>query len=77
MDNYQLAGKYYPPTDYERAEGKAPKMKAKPCRCTAYPFPHRHGSKACKKLADAADLQGYYKQIAEDDWDFVPSDTRY
>jgi hypothetical protein len=78
MDNYKLTGAYYPPSDYERAEGKAPKMKAKPCRCEAYPFPHRLDSKACKELYDStADEQGVWKRVDVDDWKFIPFDTRY
>lgn len=26
------------------------KRKQEPCRCAAYPFPHREGSKACAEL---------------------------
>lgn len=53
MDNYKLTGAYYPPSDYELAEGKAPKMKAKPCRCAAYKFPHRLDSGKCRELYNA------------------------
>jgi hypothetical protein len=37
-DNYKLTGKYYPPSDYELAEGKVPKMMYK----VYYMLPKQH-----------------------------------
>ena len=75
-DYYKLTGKYYPATDYERAEGKAPKMKAKPCRCAAYNFPHRLDSKACKELYDSGSDATYEDYRVEAVRDFDRTEAR-
>jgi len=49
--------------------------KVKPCRCPAYPFPHRLDSAKCKELYDSGSEKTYenYKVEAVRDFDRTES----